>query len=184
VSPDTLSAAGYRPLVEITRGYPGLSGEIPESVHFGALAVVDSAGETVASAGDPALVTFLRSSAKPLQALPLIQAGGRDAFGLTQAEIALACGSHSGTDVHAAAVRLFQAKTGVVESDLHCGTHPSFHQPTAAAMLLRGEKLSDADSGWAVFKSSPRPCIPNNEQSACDFYRRKKYIKGCHRFSN
>ncbi|HJS29549.1 MAG TPA: asparaginase [Anaerolineales bacterium] len=142
MNPDTLNKAGYRPLVEITRGYPGYSSEIPESVHFGALAVVDSAGKLVASVGDPALVTFLRSSAKPLQALPFIQAGGPDAFGLTRAEIALMCGSHSGTDAHAEGVQGFQAKAGVDAGDLRCGVHPSFHQPTAEAMLLRGEEPS------------------------------------------
>jgi L-asparaginase II len=139
VNRTSLPETGYSPLVQITRGFPGLSSEIVESAHSGALAVVDTAGEIVASAGDPEVVTFLRSSAKPLQAIPFIEWGGREAFGLTQAEIALMCASHSGTDAHAAAVREFLVKVGVEEGDLLCGTHLSFHPATAEAMLLRGE---------------------------------------------
>ena len=58
--------ANYQPLVEVT------SGSIVESVHFGALVVVDAAGQVLAGWGDPQSITFLRSSAKPFQALPFV----------------------------------------------------------------------------------------------------------------
>ena len=66
-----------------------ICGGVVEAVHtVHAVAVRD--GRIVAEAGDPRLLTFLRSSAKPLQALPLVRArpdlGGR--------EIAVACASH------------------------------------------------------------------------------------------
>lgn len=126
----------YQPVFELTRG------EIVESVHFGAFAVVDSRGTLLASAGDPQLVTFLRSSAKPFQALPLIERGGHEKFGFTPKEIALMCASHSGTDEHVETIKGMQAKAGVGVGDLLCGMHDPIHQATRDAMLLRGEQTS------------------------------------------
>ncbi len=126
----------YIPVFELTRG------ETVESIHFGAIAVVDAHGHLVAWHGDPQAVTFLRSSAKPLQALPFIEHGGQAAFGLTLREIALMCASHSGTDDHVAVLRSIQAKAGLQESDLMCGVHPLSHAPTVEAMRRRGESIS------------------------------------------
>lgn len=123
----------YQPIFELTRG------EIVESVHFGAFAVVDSHGSLLASAGDPNLVTFLRSSAKPFQSLPFIERGGHEQFGFTPKEIALMCASHSGTDEHVETIQAMQAKIGVGVEDLLCGMHDPIHLPTRDAMLLRGE---------------------------------------------
>jgi L-asparaginase II len=123
----------YQPVYELTRG------RIVECIHFGAAAVMDSHGRLLASLGDPQLVTFLRSSAKPFQALPFIEGGGQEKFGLTQREIALMCSSHSGTDEHVEAVKGMQAKIGVGVDDLMCGMHYPIHDATADAMKVRGE---------------------------------------------
>ena len=55
-------------------------------------------------------------------------------------EIGLICASHSGTDEHLAALQKLQAKIGVTEADLLCGTHTPFYKPTADALILKGEK--------------------------------------------
>ena len=123
----------YQPVVELTRG------RIVESVHFGAAAVVDSSGRLLASLGNPKLVTFMRSSAKPFQALPLIERGGEQAFHLTSKDVALICASHDGTDEQVELIKGIQAKVGVQESDLLCGVHPPYHLPTQEAMRARGE---------------------------------------------
>ncbi len=123
----------FSPLVELTRG------PLVESIHFGALAVVDASGKLVASAGDADLVANLRSSAKPFQALPLFESGGDQAFGLTDRELAIMCASHSGTDEHVAVLKSAQAKIGVREADLLCGVHAAGDAATAQAMLKRGE---------------------------------------------
>ncbi len=123
----------YQPVFEVTRG------RIVESIHFGAAAVVDSGGRLLAWLGDPKGITFLRSSAKPFQALPFIEHGGDQAFHLTSKEVALLCGSHDGTDEHVEVVKAIQAKVGVQESDLLCGSHPLSHMPTVEAMRARGE---------------------------------------------
>lgn len=124
----------YEPVFELTRG------RIVESIHFGAAAVVDAHGHLLAQIGDPQALVFLRSSAKPFQALPFIERGGHEKFGLTPKEVALLCASHSGTDEHVATVKGMQAKIGVTVDDLMCGTHYPIHEPTADAMKLRGEE--------------------------------------------
>lgn len=124
----------YQPIYQLTRG------DIVESVHFGAIAVMESSGRLAAWYGDPGLVTYTRSSAKPLQALPFLENDGNSYYGLTLQEVALLCASHSGTDEHVAIVKSIQAKTGVSESDLMCGVHTAYDRTTAAAMRERGEE--------------------------------------------
>lgn len=127
------STSSYLPIFQFTRG------DIIESIHFGSVAVVEASGKLAAWYSDPDLVTFTRSSAKPMQALPFLLDGGMSYFGLTLQEVALLCASHSGTDQHVAIVKSIQAKTGVSEAELMCGAHPAYDRATAEAMRLRGE---------------------------------------------
>ena len=102
-------------LVETTRG------GIVESVHHGVIAVADVSGELVASAGDPNRVVFYRSSAKPFQAIPVVESGAADRFGFTPRELALCCASHSGEPHHQAEVSAMLAKVGLGVEALRCG---------------------------------------------------------------
>lgn len=124
----------YQPLVIATRG------NLDESFHGGAIAVVDKKGKLFASYGDPELIAYLRSSSKPLQALPLIELGGADHFQLTHQEISLMCASHRGLDIHVEVLEGLQKKIGVSEANLMCGTHPITDKPTAEALVLQGEQ--------------------------------------------
>lgn len=124
----------YQPLVEVTRG------PIVESIHCGAIAVVDARGRVLASAGDPEIVTYPRSTAKPVQVLPFVELGGPQHFNLSERELAILCASHSGTDDHYNVVSGIQAKIGVSESDLLCGVHDPMDKPTAIALRKRGEE--------------------------------------------
>jgi L-asparaginase II len=126
----------YAPIFVVSRG------EIVESIHYGSIAVVSSDGKIIAFHGDPFTVTYLRSSAKPLQVLPFIEEDGQAAFDLTSQEIALMCASHAGTDEHMAVLKGLQGKTGVTEDDLLCGIHPLSYKSAAKALQLRGESLS------------------------------------------
>lgn len=80
-------------------------------------AVAVRGGEIVASAGDPHLVCFMRSSSKPFQALPLVRA--RD--DLAEDEIAIACASHRDTADQVEAARKLLAHAGATEDDLELG---------------------------------------------------------------
>jgi L-asparaginase II len=106
-----------RPLFEVTRG------NIVESVHYGSIAVVDSNGKLISSYGDPQAVAFLRSSAKPFQALPFVERGGVEYFGFTPRELSISCASHEGSDLHVQTVEGIQKKIGVEEGTLQCGVH-------------------------------------------------------------
>ncbi len=131
-----MSSSTYVPLFEATRGH------IVESVQFGAIAVVNSDGLIQASEGDPEMVTFLRSSAKPFQALPFMEAHGDDYFHLTDTEVAIMCASHAGTDEHLQVLIGFQQKIGITEDQLMCGTHPPFDSDTWHTMIQSGRKLT------------------------------------------
>jgi L-asparaginase II len=122
----------FIPLVEIRRG------DVVESIHHGAIAMVDDGGRLMAAAGDPGVTVFLRSAAKPAQALPLLRAGGASRFGLDDAAIAVMIGSHSGEPFHLEAVRRILGAAGLDESALQCGAHTPFHRPTARALWRQG----------------------------------------------
>jgi L-asparaginase II len=115
------------PLLELTR-----NGTL-ESTHYGSIAIVDSNGALLYSIGDPQTVAFLRSSAKPFQALPFVERGGMEHFGFTPRELALSCASHETAQMHLEAVAALQSKIGIRESDLQCGPH----LPSDPAMLKR-----------------------------------------------
>src|SRR5215217_4165241 len=104
-------------LFEVTRC------NIVESIHYGSIAVVDSDEKLISSYGDPKAVAFLRSSAKPFQALPFVERGGVEYFGLTPRELSITCASHEGSDLHVQTVEGIQKKIGVEESALQCGVH-------------------------------------------------------------
>lgn len=115
-------------------------GEIVESIHRGHLIVVNGAGETLYSLGDPETVTFWRSSAKAFQAIPFLTSGAADKFGFTEKELALACGSHSGEPMHVETAAQMLDKINLSESDLRCGAHPPFDEKRAEEMIRNGEK--------------------------------------------
>ncbi len=130
-------------LVQVTRG------SLIESLHRGSIVVVDASGRQIAALGDPAETVFLRSAAKPLQALPVVETGAADRFSLTPAEIAVMCGSLNGQDFQVAAVRSILDKIGLTPKALDCGIHRPSHRPTAAAMSKAGEKPTELHNNCA-----------------------------------
>jgi L-asparaginase II len=101
-------------VVEVTRG--GLV-ESRHAVH--AVAVQD--GAVVLEAGDPSLVVYMRSAAKPFQALPVVRARPD----LTDEEIAIACASHLARPEQVDAVRSLLARAPAAEEELECGPDPT-----------------------------------------------------------
>ena len=121
-------------LVEVTRG------DLVESIHRGAIAIADADGAIVWSIGETETPVYPRSSLKPIQALPLVESGAAEAFGLSDEEIALACASHSGEPMHTTRVAAWLERIGCTAEDLICGAHPPRYEPVAAEMIRRGEK--------------------------------------------
>jgi L-asparaginase II len=94
-----------------------------ESTHYGRVAVCQSDGRRLATAGNPERLLFWRSSSKPLQALSVVASGAADQFDLTEKELAVCCASHSGSAEHVETVRGILRKIGLEETDLNCGSH-------------------------------------------------------------
>jgi L-asparaginase II len=117
-------------------------GTVSESRHHVHVAVVDAAGTLVAQAGDPDLVTFWRSAAKPFQALPLVADGAMERFGLTRQDLALACASHSSEPAQVALVRDFLQRIGCSERDLMCGPHRPLSDAVAKDYETRGMRMT------------------------------------------
>lgn len=122
------------PLVEVTRG------SITESRHRGHVIAVEPDGSIVANLGRAETVTYLRSSAKPHQAIPLIASGAADRFGFTEKEIALACASHSGEPIHTELAASMLQKIGLGAEALKCGIHEPYSAEVAQRLRETGEK--------------------------------------------
>ncbi|HET9493101.1 MAG TPA: asparaginase [Chloroflexia bacterium] len=119
-------------LIEVTRG------PIVESVHYGVIAVADAAGDLLAWAGNPGTDAYYRSASKPIQALPLVESGAADHFGLTERELAVTCGSHGGEDIHIEAVTSILNKIGLEPDALACGIHMPYDKDAARELEERG----------------------------------------------
>jgi L-asparaginase II len=122
------------PLIEIRRG------SVKESSHYGHIVAVDGGGREVAELGAPERMTYLRSSAKPFQAIPLIASGASERFHFSTQEVAIACGSHNGDPVHTQTVKSMLRKMGLDESALKCGTHEPYSPEAARELRERKEK--------------------------------------------
>jgi L-asparaginase II len=96
-------------------------GPLLESLHLGHAVVCDASGEIVRSWGDPDAVIYPRSSAKMIQALPLMSSGAAAKYGLTSEQLALACASHNGAHIHTDRVNAWLAQLGLSDSDFRCG---------------------------------------------------------------
>lgn len=134
--------------VEVVRGAVV---EARHAVH--AVAVKD--GAVIAAAGDPGLVTFFRSSAKPLQVLPL----ARSRPDLDDAEIAIACASHLHRSDQLAAARSLLAKAGASEDDLECGPEPTAIEHNCSGKHA-GMLLLCRERGWPFegYRLADHPC--------------------------
>jgi L-asparaginase II len=122
--------------VELRRG--GLT----ESVHRVHVAVVRRDGGLEAHAGDPDLVTFWRSAAKPFQAMTVVSEGAADRFALTREELALCCASHSSEPGQVERVRALLTRIGCAEGDLRCGPHPPLADHVAREYQRQGLTLT------------------------------------------
>ncbi|MEM9549594.1 MAG: asparaginase [Pseudomonadota bacterium] len=118
------------PMVEIWRG------ALLESAHLGHAVICDETGQIVAAWGDPQAVIYPRSSAKMIQALPLLTSGAADAHGLTPEHLALACASHNGAAIHTDRVRNWITTLDLEDDAFRCGPQMP-DDPDAMRDLIR-----------------------------------------------
>ncbi len=120
-------------VVEVTRG-----GYV-ESRHQIDAVVVDTAGRVVFRAGELGPPVYGRSAVKPIQALAFVESGAAAACEASQAEVALACASHSGEPRHVTAVGAWLGRIGCSAGDLECGFHLPYDEVAAGEILRAGE---------------------------------------------
>lgn len=132
---------------------PGLVGEVRvfrgawlESRHRVHAVVVDAEGRVRARVGDAAWPTFFRSAAKPLQAMPLVEDGVVEAFGLDDEALALCCASHNSEARHVDVARRILALAGCGEGDLACGGHPPLRAEEGWRRATEGRRPGPIDS--------------------------------------
>lgn len=117
-------------------------GSAVESRHRVSVAVCSADGKLRAQSGQVDLLVYARSSVKPLQALPLVEDGVAEQFGLSSAELALCCASHGGEPRHLDAAQSILRKIGSAEEALACGPHAPLHEPSARELRESGREAT------------------------------------------
>ncbi|MCX8131965.1 MAG: asparaginase [Clostridia bacterium] len=113
-----------------------------ESIHKGYLCVTDPQKNIVYSIGNRDTKVYLRSSAKPIQAVAFASSGAMEKFNINLEELAIICSSHSGEDFHLKAVSSILNKIGLNEESLSCGVANPYNQDMINELIKKGERPS------------------------------------------
>lgn len=114
-------------------------GEAVEAVHYGAIAVVDGEGRLTHAVGDPYEPFMTRSAIKPFQLMPLLVSGAADHYGFTPRQLAVMCGSHTGSNDHHEVVSSNLDLSHSGPENLLCGCHWPLGMQLAKQYPLDGE---------------------------------------------
>jgi len=115
-------------------------GPLVENIYRGDAAVVNDQGEVIFKVGDPEKVTFWRSSAKPIQAMPIVTSGAAEAFGFGPEHLAIFAASHNGEPVHTETVLKAMELAGLSPDLLQCGSHRPFDRQAAEELARQGKE--------------------------------------------
>ncbi|NLF80254.1 MAG: asparaginase [Clostridia bacterium] len=118
-------------IIEVTRG------SLVENIIRGHVAVIGPDRNLAAHVGNADYLTYMRSTAKPLQASAAIESGAIDFFAISEDELAIMCGSHIGASYHVAALESILVKIGLQESDFTLGEDYSL------SMDLRQQRVAE-----------------------------------------
>lgn len=120
------------PLAEVWRG------DFLESMHLGHAVIARASGEVTLAYGNPDEVILPRSSAKMIQALPLVESGAADAAHLTSEHLALSSASHNGAAIHTDRVAAWLASIGCGDDDFRCGTQMPDDKDASKSLICSG----------------------------------------------
>ncbi|PCI89012.1 MAG: asparaginase [Hyphomicrobiales bacterium] len=109
-----------------------------ESVHRGAVYVVDDAGQELLSIGNVDKLVYPRSAIKIMQALPMAESGAIEALRLNDKQLSLICSSHNGEVKHAEMAQSILVGAGLSVDDLQCGTHVPMYRDAADELVRSG----------------------------------------------
>lgn len=113
-------------------------GPLIESLHRGHIVVVDQFARTLASFGDPNTFIFVRSCAKPLQAISVIESGAISTFKFGAELVSLMCSSHNGEFSHVVAAATMLQKLGLSKNSLSCPAQQPLYRPEADRLSALG----------------------------------------------
>jgi len=113
-----------------------------ENRHRGAFIIVDAEGGVIAAAGDVDRPIFPRSAIKSMQALAIFDRHAAEKFHHSGEELALACASHHGEDMHVHGVSRFLERLGLSAADLECGAHMPTDARAREALRAAGQEPS------------------------------------------
>jgi len=119
-------------VIEVTRG------DYVESRHDVIAVVTDSEGKRVHQWGNADQLVFPRSTAKPLQAMPLVLSGAADALQLNSKQLAMSCSSHNGEEQHAQVVSDWLKQLDMDDQALECGSHWPMYEPATVDLAKSG----------------------------------------------
>lgn len=117
-------------------------GDLIENRYRGSYVVVDSDGALIAATGHFCNTIYARSALKPIQVLAMLESGAADKYNVSDAEIALACASHSGEAEQVNQVAQWLERIGLSVSDLECGSHMPLGRGAEKLLIEKGEKPS------------------------------------------
>ena len=107
-----------------------------ETLHYGWICVLNKDKKIIFQKGNISDKVFLRSAAKPIQAIPLTECSEN----LTPKELAIICGSHSGSQEHINVLNNLIKKHKLQASDLQCGIHQPFDETERNRLIKQGKK--------------------------------------------
>ena len=154
--------------IEVTRGAR------VESEHMVAAAIVDASGGIVLAAGDVERPVFPRSAIKAMLALPLVETGTADRFGLSDEALALACASHAGEPAHTETALRILHICGHAEPSLRCGVHWPLSRNASHALAASGVLPSCLHNNCSG-KHAGLICLAAGLDVAADGYERSNH---------
>ena len=117
-----------------------------ETLHHGWICVLNKEKKIIYKKGNIFDYTFLRSAAKPIQAIPIID----NNLNVSSKELAIITGSHSGSKKHLKILERFMQKHNLTLSSLKCGIHPPLDEAERIRLIKKGcspSKLHNNCSG-------------------------------------
>ncbi len=155
-------------------------GDSVEAVHRVHAAAVEPSGRLVARAREAAWVSHWRSCAKPFQAMPFADAGGFDALGWGDEQVALSCASHGGEPEHVALAAAMLASLGLGERDLACGPHEPLTARGAEVLRASGAAPTRLHNNCSGKHAAMLARAKTAGWSTADYHRADHEVqKGC-----
>jgi L-asparaginase II len=100
-------------------------GELVECEYEGHICGVSYTGDVIYQVGNPQHITYMRSAAKPIQAIPAFRYGIGEHYQLSEKELTIMTASHRAESYQVQALESLLSKIGINENELVChSTYP------------------------------------------------------------